>query len=106
GSFGDPAGAIEENQYVSRRTATGWSTQATTPLSSTPVSEAREENETSYPAPYFTPALTAGLPLRSARLDEAPSLGANDIGVYVAQFASHAYQYVGPASAEGTEPPW
>jgi hypothetical protein len=107
GSFGDPTGALVENQYVSRRTPTGWSTQAVTPLSSTPApgEESREGNETSYLAPYFTPELNAGLALTSARLDGAPSFG-NNIGVYVAQFASHAYQYVGPVSSEGTEPPW
>jgi hypothetical protein len=102
GSYAEPGGALVEDQYVSRRTPTGWSTQATTPLSSTGKNGATEEIEGSYPTAYFTPELTAGLALTSATLGEAPPLG-EQYGVYVAQFADHSYRFV---RAGGSNPPW
>jgi hypothetical protein len=102
GSFGDPRGALVENQYLSRRTPAGWSTQAITLLSSTGTKGGTEPNEDSYPATYFTPELEAGLAVTSASLGEAPPLGEeNPIKVYVAQFAGGTYQYVGRGELPG-----
>jgi hypothetical protein len=109
GSFGDPEGALVENQYLSRRTADGWTTQAITPLSSTPVEGvegSNELNETSYPGAYFTPELTAGVAVSSARLGAAPPLGELNEGLYVDQFADNAYQYDGTIEDGGSNPPW
>jgi hypothetical protein len=103
GSFGSPEGALVENQYLSRRTPHGWNTDAITALSSTGSKGATEDQEGTYPTPYFTPELTAGLAVTSARLGEAPSLG-EAFGIYVAQFAPRAYQYIGPASSR--QSPW
>jgi hypothetical protein len=99
GSFGEPNGALVENQYVSRRKPSGWTTQAITPLSSTPIRGDGENNEDAYLSDYFNSELTSGLLVTSARLGEAPDLD-GDLGVYVAQFATDAYQFVGPIAGE------
>jgi hypothetical protein len=89
GSYGNPEGALIENQYLARRTPAGWTTQNITPLASPTTTE---DHDSSYPA-YFTPELTAGLAVTSAQLGDTPNGG--EFGVYLAQFASHTYQYVG-----------
>jgi hypothetical protein len=100
GSFGEPEGALLENQYLSRRTSGGWSTQAVTPLFG---ADATEESNSTYPTTYFTPELTAGLAVTNSRLGGAPPLG-EEFGVYLAQFAGHSYQYMG--SVVPREVPW
>jgi hypothetical protein len=100
GSFGDPEGALLANQYLSRRTSGGWSTQAVTPLFG---ADATEESNTTYPTTYFTSELTAGLAVTNSRLSGAPPLG-ETFGVYLAQFAGHSYQYTG--SVAPREVPW
>ena len=110
GAFGDPGGALVENQYLSRRSSTGWSTQAVAPLSSTPVTtfegSSGEELESAYQGAYFTPELTAGLAVTSARLGEAPALSVDYHDLYVAQFAGGTYRYVDSIDDAGENPPW
>jgi hypothetical protein len=100
GSFGEPEGALLENQYLSRRAPGGWTTQGVTPLY---IADATEESSGTYPTTYFTPELTAGLAVTSAQLGESPPLGEH-FGVYLAEFADHGYRYVGPTSVK--EVPW
>ncbi len=101
GSYGSPDGALVESEYLARRTPNGWDTENVTPLSSP---EHTEQHEDSYPTPFFTPELTQGIAVTSAQLnEEVPSLGGN-FGVYLAQFASHAYQYLG--TTDTSEMPW
>jgi len=104
GAFGDPEGALVNNQYLSRRTPEGWSTQAITPLSS-PGKKPTEPHETAYPTTYFTPELTAGLALTSATLSEFPIITGEGLRVYLAQFSGPVYQYVGLDGIK-QEAPW
>jgi hypothetical protein len=99
-SYGNPEGALLENQYLSRRTPEGWSTQAVTPRF---TAANTEELSGTYPTTYFTPELTVGLAVSTAQLGEAPPLG-ESFGVYLAQFVDHSYQYVGHTAAK--EVPW
>jgi hypothetical protein len=101
GSYGDPEGAFLENQYLSRRTPNGWTTQNTTPLFTT---EKGQEANSTYPTTLFTPELTEGLTVTSAQLDEEAPLLNGAYGVYAARFASSTYQYVGKISDK--EVPW
>jgi WD40-like Beta Propeller Repeat len=97
GSFGEPAGATIENQYLSHRESDGWSTKAITPLHD-PV---KTETQGAYRGMAFTPELTAAVVNTNAPLVKgAPGGEADEFGLYADTFAAGAYQYVGPAGSE------
>jgi hypothetical protein len=101
GSYRNAEGALLENQYLSRRTPTGWTTQNTTPLFTT--DKGQEANST-YPTTLFTPELTEGLTITTAQLNEEAPVLSEAYGVYRAQFASKTYQYVSDTGEK--EIPW
>jgi DNA-binding beta-propeller fold protein YncE len=95
GSFGSPTGAAREDQFVSRRNAAKerWETQAITPL----LNPTSAKNLSSFEATVFTPELTAGIAATDAVL---PSTGAPESEgrkLYVSDFATGSYRYVGIA---------
>ncbi len=104
GSFADPTGAVEVDQYLSRREpAYGrWSTQSVTPL------HEPDEGEPlgSYNAMVFTPELTEGVTNTTAPLTpEAPITGTSgagrEEGLYVANFTDGAYRYITDEGSKG-----
>jgi hypothetical protein len=105
GSFAAPHGSMLENEYVSRRAASGWGTQAIDPLSD-PTEFGREPVEGNYRGALLTPELTAGVALTSGKLvEEAPPMEYGHWGTYVATFASGRYQYLGQLVGFG-DAPW
>lgn len=89
GTFAEPKGSNVENEYISRRGPGGWSTEDVTPLHN----PTRTEAVPSYGANAFTPELTEGITATNGKLTgEAPE---GVFGLYVADFASGSYQYVG-----------
>jgi hypothetical protein len=96
GSFAEPTGETEESQFLSRRGPEGWSTQSITPLHN-PIAA---ETNSSYEALTFTPNLEEGIASTSARLtSEAPMREPREplFGLYLTDFASNSYRYIGPA---------
>ena len=97
GSFGSPTGAAGTDQFVSRRNAANdrWETQAVTPLWN-PDSTI---TYSSFDATAFTPELEAGIALTDAALPSsgAPTSLGGGFGLYVSDFATGSYQYVGVA---------
>ncbi len=93
GDFANPTGNGFENQFLSRRGPSGWTTQAITPLRQ----PYQTETSPSYEATTFTPELTAGVASTSASLTgEAPSgTESGEFGLYVDDFAGGSYQYLG-----------
>jgi hypothetical protein len=92
GDFADPTGDTLENQFVSSRGSEGWSTREVTPLHE-PLSA---ETFPSYEAAAFTPELTEGVASTNASLTEqAPTEENGEFGLYVDDFATGVYQYVG-----------
>ena len=98
GSFGSPTGAAREDQFVSRRnTAKGrWETQAINPL----LNPKAVENFSSFEATVFTPELEAGIAGTEAVLPSTDAPGGIAPKLYVSDFATGSYRYVGP----GLEP--
>jgi hypothetical protein len=90
GSFASPTGATTQNQFLSRRGPGGWSTQSITPLHDPSQAEAFP----SYLAMAFTPELTEGIANTNASLTGEAPTGLYELGLYVDNFASGAYQYV------------
>jgi len=95
GSFGSPVGALLESRYVSRRTPTGWTTQAITPPHSPATNEGEEG---AYWSTDFTSELMAGITTSNSALTEGAPEGPETYGLYVATFANDSYQYVGPVA--------
>jgi LSD1 subclass zinc finger protein len=95
GSFGQPKGALLESEYVARRTASGWVNQAVTALA-TPY-QGNEEIRYDYPGELFTPELTAGLVLSTAKLTEnaEPVHQLSGYGVYRFSFEPEVFEWVG-----------
>jgi hypothetical protein len=93
GSFGAPSGAAIESELLSRRGPQGWTTQNITPL----FDPKELEQEGAYEALAFTPELGEGLASTSASLTkEAPAPVEKERDLYLADFATGAYRYVGP----------
>jgi hypothetical protein len=98
GAFGNPTGANLESYVVSRREPDGWATQAISPL----YEPVLGEQVNSYKALAFTPELTEGVAGSNAALPgtEAPPNpfnggGAREQDLYLADFATGSYSYVG-----------
>ncbi len=100
GSFAEPTGANEYNEFLSRRSNSGWSTQAITPL----YEPEHTESHNAYKASVFTPELTAAVTDSTARLTNdtpksPPAVEDEANKLYVATFAQlpseRSYQYVG-----------
>jgi hypothetical protein len=94
GAFGEGGGAREESQLLSRRKATGWSTQLITPLKA-------EDGDGALTGGFvnkaFTPELTEGLATSNSALApgaEEIAGGGVEENLYVADFASSTYKYV------------
>ncbi len=95
GSFEHAPGAVELNQFVSRRTPTGWATSAITPLHE-PEST---ESAGSFIADSFDPELGDAILNSNAPLTpEAPlthtSGGSRPYGLYHADLADGEYRYI------------
>ncbi len=95
GNFANPTGQTQENQFLSRRGPDGWSTQAITPL------HHAESAETwpSYGTATFTPELTEGIASSNAALTSDGVEGQDVLGLYVDDFATGTYRYVGEATS-------
>ena len=91
GNYDEPKGSAYETTFLSRRGPEGWSTQEITP-SHNPT---RTELEPSYLGTVFTPELTAGVANTNASLTGQAPLGDETFGLYVADFGSDSYQYLG-----------
>jgi DNA-binding beta-propeller fold protein YncE len=95
GSFGSPTGAATTNQFVSRRNAAGesWETQAVTPL----WNPESTNPESSFESTVFEPELKAGIAATDASLPSsgAPTSLGGEFGLYVSDFATGSYRYVG-----------
>jgi hypothetical protein len=101
GSFFGPQGATESSRYISRRGATGWSTQNVTPSSL-----AYETGRVPFAELLFTPDLSQGLVLN----EDVPLVKGEEAGydnLYVANLASTpaSYQTVSNVNPPG-EPPY
>ncbi len=97
GNFAQPTGGTYEDQFLSRRGPSGWSTQAITPLHHA----LKGEIPPSYPATAFTPELSKGIAsTNDALTGEAPT-GEEEFGLYVADFATGSFQYVAEEQAPG-----
>lgn len=92
GVFAGAEGATVENQYISRRSSNGWSTQAVTPLHN-PLHLGT--SVASYLGLFFTPELTEGIANTTAQLTpEAPALHHN-LETYLARLgAKPSYRYI------------
>ncbi len=100
-SFADPTGSGSQNEFLSRRGPGGWSTQGIAPLHDPFHTEV---NFSSYENGIFTPELTAGVMRTNAQLtSEAPppTEGEGTWGLYVDDFASGSYRYVGEGQLRG-----
>jgi DNA-binding beta-propeller fold protein YncE len=97
GSFGEPKGAATTDQFVSRRNAEKgrWETQAITPLWNPEATHAGDES--SFDATVFTPELTTGIAATDASLSSSGAPENEALKLYVSDFATGSYQYVGPA---------
>jgi hypothetical protein len=98
GVFGSSEGGVAENQFVARRGPGGWATQSITPLHEPTQTETRP----SYEASAFTPELTEGIAETNTALsgtgappDPPSSSGAREYELYLADFATSSYQYIG-----------
>lgn len=90
GNFADPLGSSFQDQFLSRRGAEGWTTQAITPLHH----PTGAEPFSSYESMTFAPDLKAGLVTTNSPLTgEAPAPGA--YGLYVSDFADSSYRFAG-----------
>jgi Tol biopolymer transport system component len=89
GNFAEPEGGAYEDQFVSRRGAEGWSTQAITPLH---YAE-RGATTPSYLATAFNPELTESIALTNAPFgDKGPNREFD--GLYLENFANHSYRSI------------
>jgi DNA-binding beta-propeller fold protein YncE len=93
GSFGNPTGAAATDQFVSRRNAANdrWETQAITPL----LNPIATENFASFDATVFEPELEAGIAATDAALPSTGAPGGEEPKLYVSDFATGSYRYVG-----------
>ncbi len=93
GSFAHPKGSGTQNEFLSRRGLGGWSTQDIVPLR---VASKAEAFFSSYKDAIFTPELTEGVTDTNAQLtSEAPPWEVEKWGLYVDDFASGSYRFVG-----------
>jgi DNA-binding beta-propeller fold protein YncE len=94
GSFGNPIGAADTNQFLSRREPANdrWSTQAITPL----FNPEATTTESSFDATVFTPELTAGAASTDASLPSTDAPKNSEFKLYMANFTDSSYQYLGP----------
>jgi hypothetical protein len=91
GNYVEPKGAALESTFLSRRGPEGWSTQAITPVHN----PTRTELLPSFLGEVFNPELTVGIANTSASLTGQAPLGDEVFGLYVADFGSNSYQYLG-----------
>jgi hypothetical protein len=93
GSFGNPTGASNTDQFVSRRNATKerWETQAIDPLQNPEATE----NVSSFEATVFTPELETGIAATKAALPSTGAPGGEAAKLYMSDFATGSYQYLG-----------
>lgn len=94
GLYGEPTGGAIENQYVSRRGSTRWSTKSVTPLHD----PEHTEPLFAYEGAAFNPELTEGITATNAPLVEGAPGGKEEaeFGLYVADFESGSYRYIAP----------
>ncbi len=88
GSFADPVGSRFVDQYVSRRTLGGWSTQSITP----PYSATHTETASPFETLIFTPDLSKAIALTDVPLTGEAEAGFENI--YVDDLADGSYQLV------------
>jgi hypothetical protein len=101
GSFADATGSNIENQMLSRRGPGGWSTQDIAP----PMDPSRAEDFPSYRNLVFSPELTEGVAGTNAQLTgEAAPSEVNVWELYISDFASGSYQYLGEGVFWGPHP--
>jgi hypothetical protein len=98
GSFAEPAGALFENRYISRRGPDGWSTQNITP----PHGPYNTDTFTPFEELLFTPDLSKGL-LRSEFTPLTSGSPAGYVNLYVADTSDGSYQSV-TGAPPGLEP--
>jgi hypothetical protein len=104
GVFGSAAeGGVVENQFLARRGPEGWATQSITLLHD----PTQLEPQSSYEASAFTPELGEGVAATNAALsgtgappDPPSEGGSREEELYLANFATGSYQYIG----FGTDP--
>ena len=89
GSFSEPAGALLENRYISRRGPDGWSTQNITP----PHQPYNTDLFDPFEELLFTPDLSKGL-LRSEFTPLTSGSPAGYVNLYVADTSDGSYQSV------------
>ncbi|MGA2164704.1 MAG: hypothetical protein ABSH36_09555, partial [Solirubrobacteraceae bacterium] len=89
GSFADPTGSDYENQFLSRRGSSGWSTQSITPPYKAYASEGFYDP---YSGLVFTPELSTGVARTDVPLATEAPAGLDEL--YAADFASGSYQWL------------
>ncbi len=96
-SFAGPTGSGTKNEFLSRRGPRGWSTQDIEPLHD---ASGGEYGFSSYENAVFTSELTEGVTRTNAQLtSEAPQWEKTTWGLYVDDFASGSYRYVGDGNS-------
>jgi hypothetical protein len=98
GAYASPTGADVENQYVSRRTTSGWATTAITPLHE-PLGT---EHWPAFAGMAFTPELTAAVTNSNAPLAEGSPPGGHEreFSLYTTDLAAGSYRFVEEAGQE------